>query len=130
MKTLMKITVIALAIVIGGLMFTTVNVNAKTTNKSLVKKYCRKNYGKYKVVFFTKWNDKTMFHRKGKKKVYVEKTVSYSTGKKYGWTKEGYFIAYNKKVKKGKRVVSYFIYNPYTNYYDDIVAAVDNKKIR
>ena len=70
-------------------------------------------------------------HRKGKKIVYIEKIVSISSGKNYGYTKKGhYYIAYNKKVKKGKRVVSYFVWNPNTNYCDDVIASVDNKMIR
>lgn len=102
---------------------------ANTTDKGLVKNYCSIHYKNYKVVYFTKWNQKKMTHRKGKHIVYVEKVVSTSKGK-YGYTKDKFYITYNKKVKKGKKVISYCIYNPKSNYIDDIVAVVDNKKIR
>lgn len=100
-----------------------------TSDKALVKKYCDKHYKGYKIVYMTKWNEKTILHRKGKSIVYVEVMTSKSRGT-YGYTKEGYYIKYNKKVTKGKTVKSYCIYNPYTNYCDDVVAVVDNKKIR
>lgn len=99
------------------------------SNYELVKEYCFKNYPNYQVVVFSKWNDKKMSHRANKKVVYVEKFISYSKGK-YGYSKDGYYVKYNQKVKKGKKVISYFIYNPYTNYCDDVVAVVDNHKIR
>lgn len=103
--------------------------HAGVTDKKLVKDYCVKHYPKYKIVYFTKWNEKKILHRKGKKIVYVEKSYSYSHGW-YGLSKEGYYTCYNKKVKEGKKVTTYCIYNPYTNYVDDIVAVVDNKMIR
>ena len=39
-------------------------------------------------------------------------------------------IKYNKKVKKGKRVISYCIYSPYNNYCDGVDFVVDNKMVR
>ena len=110
-------------------------VQAKTTtNRDIVKEYCKKHYPNYKIKYYNydDYNEKVILHRKGKKVVYVEKFVSYSSGKKYksGYSEEGYYICYNKKVPKGKKVVSYLIYNPRTNYCDDIVAVVDNNKIR
>ena len=41
MKTLVRMIVIALVIVVGGLCIATTTVEAKTTNKNLVKKYSR-----------------------------------------------------------------------------------------
>lgn len=99
------------------------------TNESLYKSYCKKNYPKYTIKVITKYNPKTMENRKDKKIVYVEKFISYSKGK-YGYSKKGEYVKYNKKVKKGKKVVSYFIYNPYTNYCDDVVAVIDNNMLR
>lgn len=98
-------------------------------NKKIAKEYCKVNYPKCKVKF-VKMFDKRIDKRKGKKIVYVEKMVSRSKGK-YGYTIKGhYYIRYNRKVKKGKKVISYCIWNPYTNYIDDVVAVVDNKQIR
>lgn len=103
--------------------------NSKVTNESLYRSYCKKNYPKYTIKVITKYNPKTMENRKGKKVVYVEKFISYSKGK-YGYSKKGEYVKYNKKVKKGKKVVSYFIYNPNTNYCDDVVAVIDNNMLR
>lgn len=113
---------------------------AKTlSDKEVVEKYCAVHYPKMKVVYFTKWNDKTMYHRANKNVVYVEIEKSISSGKKdsrngmyWGYVKGQHYYKnwYNKKVKKGKTVKSYYIYNPYTNWEDDIVAVVDNGRIR
>jgi hypothetical protein len=75
-------------------------------------------------------NDKKIDKRKGKKTVYIEKLISKSKGN-YGYTIKGhYYIKYNRKVKKGNKVVSYLLWNPYTNYIDDVVAVADCKMIR
>lgn len=109
----------------------TVNTFAKTkTNKQIVKEYCQKHFKNYKVRYFTKWNKKKMLNRKGKKIVYVEKIISFSSGKWYGYTKDKHYITYNKNVKKNKKVVSYCIFNPKNNYIDDVIAVIDNNKIR
>lgn len=122
--TIITLTILALTIIFP------VGVSAKEkTNMGLVKEYCTKHYKGYKVVVVPQ-GDKRIEKRKGQKKVYVEKIFSKSQGK-YGYTLKGhYYIAYNKKVKKGKKVTSYLIYNPKTNYIDDVVAVVDNKMIR
>ena len=100
-----------------------------TSNFDLVKGYCSNHYPHHKIVVFTKWNDKKMSHRANKNVVYVEKFISYSCGK-YGYSAKGEYVKYNKKVAKGKKVISYFIYNPNTNYCDDVVAVIDCKRIR
>lgn len=110
------------------------NVSAKDNKDvKVVKQYCKKNYNlkKYKVVFIEEKNlsAKKLKSRKKNKIIYVEIVKSKSNGK-YGLTKSGNYVAYNKKVKKGKWVKSYFIYNPKTTYEDDVVAVVDNKRIR
>ena len=102
---------------------------ASTTNAHLAREYARKHYSTCKVVFLDKYDESKIEHRKGKNIVYVERFISYSKGK-YGYSKDGYYVKYNAKVKKGKKVVSYFIYNPYSNYCDDVVAVVDNHKVR
>lgn len=99
------------------------------TSRKLAKEYCKVNYPNHKIKF-VKLNSKKLLKRKGKKVVYIEKIISKSKGR-YGWTTKGhYYIAYNRKVKKGKKVVSYCVWNPYTNYCDDVVAVADNKQIR
>ena len=55
----------------------------------------------------------------------VEYVISHSLGDDGGMTTNGSYIGYNARVPKGKRVVSYVIWN-----YDDIVAVYDNGKMR
>lgn len=122
------------------ILFSTVVVDAKApSDKVLIKQYCNRHYHGYKIKYFTKWNDKVMYHRANKKVVYVEIEKSISSGKIdprngmcWGYVKGQHYYKnwYNKRVKKGKIVTSYYIYNPYSNYEDDIVAVIDNKKIR
>lgn len=127
-RIIIFITLISLFI--GICAVDTVAVNAKSpSDRQIVREYCHKHYKGYTIRYFTKWNDKVMSHRANRKIVYVEKMVSYSKGK-YGYTKEGYYIKYNKRVKKGKKVISYCIYNPKNNSCDDVVAVVDNKILR
>jgi len=96
------------------------------TTKKLAKAFAVANYPNCKVKFIGQVDT----NKEGKNIIYIEKCVSKSKGN-YGYTIKGhYYVAYNKKVKKGKKVTSYFIWNPYTNYDDDIVAVADNKMIR
>lgn len=111
------------------LVYTPVFASSQSKDLTLVRKYCKRNYPTHTVKIVSKYNPKIMENRKGKKIVYVEKFISYSKGK-YGYSKKGEYVKYNKKVKKGKKVVSYFIYNPYTNYCDDVVAVIDNNMLR
>lgn len=100
-----------------------------TTDWKIAKQYCKVHYKGYKIKkvgLFSKKLEK----RTNKKVVYVEKVVSISNGKGGGIIKGKWYIAYNKKVRKGKKVISYCVYNPKTNYCDDVVAVIDNKKIR
>lgn len=99
------------------------------TDKQLAKRWCAKHYPKCKVKF-VKEGDQRINIRKGKRIVYVEVVKSRSRGKRHGTTKLGYVIGYNINVHKGKSVTSYVIWNPYTDYCDDVVAVVDNGRIR
>ena len=100
-----------------------------TKNNKLVREYCKKHYPKYTIRIVNKYDAKVMENRKDKKIVFVERFVSYSKGT-YGYSKKGEYVKYNKKVPKGKKIISYFIYNPETNYCDDVVAVIDCGKIR
>ena len=110
-----------------------------TKNNKLVREYCKKHYPKYTIRIVNKYDAKVMENRKGKKIVFVEREISYSSGKLdkrngmyWGYIKGSnyYRTWYNSKVKKGKKVISYYIYNPHNNYCDDIVAVIDCGKIR
>lgn len=62
---------------------------------------------------------------------YIEKVQTKSKGGYNGRTIKGnYSVKYPKKVKKGKKVTIYLVYNPNSNYSDDVVAMVCLGKIK
>ncbi len=104
-----KINIISIILAVLILAVTVVPLQAQAlTNKKIAKRYAKTHY--------------TV--------VWIWKIYSKSNGNGYGTCEDGSMVAYNKKVKKGKRVVSYLVYNPYSNYCDDVVAVIDNKRIR
>lgn len=111
-----------------------VKVTAKDKNKQLVNAYIRKNYDlnafKVKYIKSNKLTAKMIERRAINHTIYVEITKSVSVGGKRGLIDGKYIIAYNKNVKKGKKVTSYSIWNPDNAYCDDVVAVADNGKIR
>lgn len=67
-------------------------------------------------------------HHKGV--IALEFEVSTASDKgTYGFS-EGYYVAYNRTRKPGSKVLSVFLYNPFTNYEDDIVLAYDSGMLR
>ena len=100
------------------------------SNMQLIKRYCKQNYPEkqIRIVQQGKLNYKQFTHRKGKRYVYVIKFRAKSRGD-YGITKTGSYIRFNNRVKKGKWVYMYYVYNPYSNYEDDVVARIGNSKI-
>lgn len=131
----------ALFILAAIMMFTLNPVSVKAnTNKdlSVATTYISRHYPGCKVRFVSEGKPNTMKlrTRKGKRIVYVEILKSRAKenlkGKRRSWgiTAKGSYITYNRRVKKGKRVTSYCIWNPNSNYTDDVVAVVDNGLIR
>lgn len=131
----------ALFILTAIMMFTLNPVSVKAnTNKdlSVATTYISRHYPGYKVRFVPEGKPNTMKlrTRKGKRVVYVEVLKSRAKGnlkgkrRSWGITAKGSYITYNRRVKIGKRVTSYCIWNPNTNYTDDVVAVVDNGFIR
>ncbi len=124
---------IIISIIVISIMIMVSNMSAvfasSMSNYELAESYVARNFPQCQMVVFTHYDANIMENRANTNVVYVEKFVSYSKGK-YGYSKKGEYIKYNKKVKKGKKVTSYIIYNPYTNYCDDVVAVIDNHKIR
>lgn len=123
------------------MMFTLNPVTVKAnTNKdlSVATTYISRHYPGYKVRFVPEGKPNTMKlrTRKGKRVVYVEVLKSRAKGnlkgkrRSWGITAKGSYITYNRRVKIGKRVTSYCIWNPNSNYTDDVVAVVDNGFIR
>lgn len=131
----------ALFILAAIMMFTFNPVSVKAnTNKdlSVATTYISRHYPGYKVRFVPegKPNMIKLRTRKGKRIVYVEVLKSNAKGnlkgkrRSWGITTKGSYIKYNRRVKKGKRVISYCIWNPNSNYTDDVVAVVDNGLLR
>ena len=131
----------ALFILAAIMMFTLNPVSVKAnTNKdlSVATTYISRHYPGYKVRFVPegKPNAMKLRTRKGKRIVYVEVLKSRAKGnlkgkrRSWGITAKGSYITYNRRVKIGKRVTSYCIWNPNSNYTDDVVAVVDNGFIR
>ena len=111
--------------------------SAKSVDKdkdfTLVKEICKSQYNISNIkVFegFSEKNDKLVTTRKNKNYIVVEKIKSISQGNQKGIDKEGQVIKYNKEIAKGQEVISYCIYNPNTNYFDDISWVVDSEQIR
>lgn len=110
------------------------------TNWQIVKELCKKEgYSKIKLLKANEITDKKFWkivdHRKGKNYIVVEKVISVSDGTDHGWysTKTkgtNYIIGYNKRIPKGKKVISYVIWSPYSNECDEILYVVDNQRVR
>lgn len=110
-----------------------IKIVAKDRNIQLVNDYIRHEYdlNAYKVKYIStrKLTDKMIRERAVKHTIYVEIIKSVSAGGRHG-TYENYYIAYNKRVRKGKHVTSYCVWNPCNSYCDDVEAVADNGKIR
>ena len=115
------------------------NTSYATTDKQIVEKYVNKHYPEYSIQYVPYASGLIEKRTQLKDTVVVEKIKSVSTGKKDKrnkryWGKivnnKKYHCWYNKKVAKGKKVTQYLVYNPYTDYCDDVVLVVDNKKSR
>lgn len=117
-----------LIIIAFSLLLTTTVAGA--TNTQLINKFCRTNYPgkKVKIVNQSKINYNSFTHRKNKKIIYVIKFRAKSAGVG-GYTKSGSFVRFNRYNKINKWVNVYYIYNPHTNYEDDVVARISNNKI-
>jgi len=101
----------------------------KLSDRQLVKDWCRKHFRNYRIKI-VKENDSRIWNRMSKRVVYVEKVKSISRGGRHGTTRGGFCIGYNMNVKRGKRITSYVIWNPRNNVCDDVLAVVDNGRIR
>lgn len=111
-----------------------VKITAKNKNIQLVNDYIRRNYdlNAYKVKYIStgKLTDRMIRERATRHTIYVEIIKSISAGGKHGTYGKDYYIAYNKRVRKGKHITSYCVWNPCNSYCDDVIAVADNRKIR
>lgn len=68
-------------------------------------------------------------HHKGI--IAIEIAVSTASDKgTYGLDSDGYYVAYNRWRTPNSKVLSVFLFNPMTNYEDDIILAYDSMRIR
>ena len=111
-----------------------VKITAKNKNIQLVNDYIRRNYDlnayKLKYISTGKLTPKMIRERATRHTIYVEIIKSVSAGGRHGIYGKDYYLAYNKRVRKGKHVTSYCIWNPCNSYCDDVIAVADNGKIR
>ena len=111
-------------------------VQAKTDTQ-IVRKFCRNTYGtSYKIKFIEarESNMHFLLNRAGRKIIYVETYKVRATGGRdariVSGDYKGCYVALTKKTKPGKITRFYSIWNPNNNYEDDIVAVVNQGKIR
>ena len=125
-KDLIK-TLIAFIIIVLFFCINTSFANASTkSDLSLAKSWVKSHYSEpIKIVN----ENKVPSNRIGT--VYIEKIKTKSKGGYEGRTIKGnYYVKYPKKVKKGKKVTMYCIWNPYNNACDDVVAVVCLGKVK
>ena len=79
--------------------------------------------GKVRVVSERKLTAR-MLRRRRNKYIYIEKVTGYVVNNRLdGKTSTGGYISYKSlrgKIHKGDKIISYFVYNPYTRWIDDI----------
>ena len=128
MKVKRIITIMTAIIILFAINVNVASAKSKPIdNKTVAVKYCKKHYKGYKIKIVKEY--KVPKVRTGKKIVYIERVKTISKGK-YGRTKDGYKIRYIKPIKKNKKHVVYLVWNPKTNYTDDVVALISNNTIR
>lgn len=119
-------TIIAIIIVMAFAFGNMSIANAGTSDLSKAKNWAKSHYSEpIKVVS----QGKVPTNRKGT--VYIETLKTKSKGGYKGYTiSGGYSVRYPSKVKKGKKVTMYLVYNPKNNSCDDIVAVVCLGKVK
>lgn len=133
LKKLLMIIIMVVVLLCAGCMTTYDITHAstiktgitKTTTKSnltLAKEYCQKYCDNYKIKVVTC----VPTNRNDGEHVYIEKVLTVANGGYWGSTKKGCSIKYNKKVKKGIKVIVCLVYNPSNNASDDVICKVCN----
>ena len=105
----------------------------KSKDLYLTYRYIEKHYKGCSIKFIKEgkqWQNIKLKTRKGKHIVYIEVIKSVSRGRWGSTTKYSCYIKYNKPVRKGNKVASYCIYNPNTNFWDDVTTVIDNGMTR
>lgn len=110
-------------------------VKASRADKKAIQQYIKNSYGKgyrYRIIKGGTC-DNALAKRKGSKTVMVEQFRTRSKGKTgivISGPCKGYVVGYARRQGKGKTVVTYLVYSPYSNAMDDITAIVTKGKVR
>lgn len=124
-RKMLKIMLLV-AVIMIGMTFTT---NAATkSNEQIALDYCAKYCVNYEAEVVGYNHVPT--NRTDSQFVYIEKIKTKSLGNRWGRTRDGYKVEYNKPVKKGRTEIVYLIYNPESDACDDIMCKVANKKMK
>lgn len=91
------------------------------------------NFPQIKIVQCGKLTEKMLTHRKGKNIIYIEVITGQVINNKLDGeiiNKGTFFHSYIsykdvEGARKGSRIITYCIYNPYTNYEDDVALRLD-----
>ena len=125
---------LAFGLLIASLIETYAAPISKTAKRQITQ-FVRCEYRGYKVQIASaeQTPDAVIENRMGKRIVYIDQFVTKSRGRYGVVTTKGPFkgnrMAYENYHKRGKTVVVYLIYNPFTNYSDDVVAFIEGGKL-
>ena len=112
--------------------------NVSKQDRKQITGFIRKTYGngyKVRIKAAEKTTDAEIANRKGKHVIYVDLYRTKAISSKYGIVTtsgpfKGNIIRYAHKAKRGRLYKVYYIYNPNSNYTDDVTAIVSNGKIK
>jgi len=123
---------IILLILFGGLLrplrVEAVTVKSCERAERIIRRRYQKNGRKVKFYESADLSSRRLRTRKNRNIVIVEKVTGTVVNPRTGRGKaDGWYINYKsvKGIRKGSKVTSYFVYNPKTNYLDDIIARFD-----
>ena len=137
MKNTLKSYSIYILLFVALTVCSTIETHAQVSKQDMkvIKTFANRNYKGYKISIkqAEKRQDRVILNRKGKHVLYIDEFTTKSYGKYGKVTTKGIYkgnvISYAKHHRKGKTVKVYLIYNPNSNYIDDLVASVECGKI-
>lgn len=138
MKKTLKAASFYLILIVWLLIASLIEAHAAPINRAAkrqITQFVRSEYRGYRVKIAPaeQTPDSVIENRMDKRIVYIDQFVTKSRGGYGVVTTKGPFkgnrMAYENYHKRGKTVVVYLIYNPFTNYSDDVVAFVEGGKL-
>lgn len=121
-NTIVAVAVIAITTLTS--VFPVCATTVQSTARANAVKFAHKMYPHHRVqvIDTSKLTEKHLENRGGT--VIIEKITSYSRGHR-GLCLKKYTVYYTRKVSKNQKVVTYAVYNPCSNYTDDVTGVVD-----